>query len=63
MESLLFSITFNTMITEELKQAAEKYALLITWKDSNGNESKDFDTGKLEGFIAGAKWMLEHIKK
>ena len=51
------------MITEELKQASEKYALLITRKDSNGNEVKDFDAGKLEGFIAGAKWMLKHIKK
>lgn len=47
--------------SEDLEEAAEKFSFISEGVDSSGEPYKDYDSGKLEGFIAGAEWMSKQI--
>ena len=50
-------------VDKETKEAAEKYAFYRQFTDANGNVVTDYESDKLEGFMAGAKWMQKRLMK
>lgn len=47
----------------EVQQAAEDYAFRGIGVDNLGREYREYDTQKLEGFIAGVEWYHKRIFK
>lgn len=43
--------------SEDLEEAAEEFSFISEGVNSSGEPYKDYDSGKLEGFIAGAEWQ------